>query len=87
MEKKSGEAVAAATAPIVVNLGKKTKKTIKKLKKGEGKMIAEVQKVMDEVRARLSDADKGKQLIPVVMFCERKPDKGKLPFSPLSLMR
>ena len=25
--------------PIVVNLGKKTKKAIKKLKKGEGKMV------------------------------------------------
>ena len=84
MEKKTLD-----TAPIVVNLGKKTKKTIKKLKKGEGKMVDAVQLAMDEVRARLPEADKAKQLVPVVMFVERKASKkgGKLPFSPLSFIR
>lgn len=78
----------AAGAPIVVNLGKKTKKAIKKLKRGEGKMVAELQGVMDEVRGRLPEADKGKQLLPVVMFVERKVKKSaRLPFSPLSMLR
>src|SRR5438128_685624 len=73
--------------PIVVNLGKKTKKAIKKLKRGEGKMVAELALAMEEVRARLPEADKGKQLVPIVMFCERKAAKSKLPFSPLSFMK
>jgi hypothetical protein len=78
----------AAGAPIVVNFGKRTKKAIKKLKKGEGKMAAELQSAIDEVRARLPEADKAKQLFPVVMFVERKVKKsGKLPFSPLSMLR
>jgi hypothetical protein len=86
MDDKSVDPTAAAT-PIVVNLGKKTKKAIKKLKRGEGKLSEEVQAAMDEVRARLPEADKGKQLVPVVMFCERKVKKSKLPFSPLSFMK
>lgn len=84
MEKKTLD----GAAPIVVNLGKKTKKAIKKLKKGEGKMVDAVQLAMDEVRARLPEADKAKQLVPVVMFVERKDSKkSKLPFSPLSFIR
>jgi len=86
MNQKNSDVTSAA--PIVVNLGKKTKKAIKKLKKGEGKMVEEIQLAMSEVRARLPEADKGKLLVPVVMFCERKPDaKSKLPFSPFSMMR
>jgi len=86
MDKKISDAMSAA--PIVVDLGKKTKKAIKKLKKGEGKMVEEVQLAMSEVRSRLPEADKAKQLVPVVMFCERKPSKrSKLSFSPFSMMR
>lgn len=85
MDKKTIDMTAG---PVVVNLGKKTKKAIKKLKKGEGKMVEEVQLAMDEVRARLPEADKAKQLVPVVMFVERKfAKKSKLPFSPLSFIR
>jgi hypothetical protein len=73
--------------PIVVNLGKKTKKAIKKLKKGEGKMVEEIQLAMNEVRSRLPEGEKNKPLVPVVMFVERKMKKSKLPFSPLSMIR
>ena len=87
MEKKSGDA--AAGIPIVVDLGKKTKKSIKKLKKGSGKMMAEIQEAMDEVRSRLPESDKQKVVVPVVMFVERKFKKasGKLPFSPFSMLK
>jgi len=79
--------------PIVVNLGKKSRKKIKQLKRGEGKMAVEVQLAMDEVKARLPEADKGKQLVPIVMFCERKARgmrglKGlSFPASPLSMFK
>ena len=79
--------------PIVVNLGKKSRKKIKQLKRGEGKMAVEVQLAMDEVRARLPEADKAKQLVPIVMFAERrrrgmKGFKGlNFPASPLSMFK
>jgi hypothetical protein len=85
MEKKNGD----AGIPIVVDLGKKTKKTIKKLKKGSGKMVEELAEAMDAVRARLPEADKGKVIVPVVMFVERKLSKktSKFPFSPFSMLK
>ena len=88
-DKNSSDPAARAGVPVIVNLGKKTKKDIKKLKKGSGKMIDEVAEAMDEVRARLPEADKGKTLVPIVMFVERKAKKigGKFPFSPLSMLR
>lgn len=79
--------------PIVVNLGKKSRKKIKQLKRGEGKMAVEVQLAMDEVRARLPEADKGKQLVPIVMFCERRARRVKglkglsLPMSPMNMFK
>ena len=85
MEKKSSD----LGVPIVVDLGKKTKKSIKKLKKGSGKLLSQVQEAMDEVRARLPEADKQKAVVPVVMFVERKFKKAssKFPFSPLSMLK
>lgn len=79
--------------PIVVNLGKKSRKKIKQLKRGEGKMAVEVQLAMDEVRARLPEADKGKQLVPIVMFAERRGRRMKgfkglnLPMSPMNMFK
>ncbi len=88
MDKTNTDTTATSAGPIVVNLGKKTKKAIKKLKRGEGKMVAKIQVAMEKVRARLPEADKGKHLVPVVMFVECKADKKcKFPFSPLSMMR
>jgi hypothetical protein len=89
-DKKAVDPAALASVPVIVNLGKKTKKEIKKLKKGSGKLLEEVADAMDEVRARLPEADKGKQIVPVVMFVERKAKKlmgGKFPFSPLSMLK
>ena len=86
MDKKSSD----ETTPIVVDLGKKTKKSIKKLKKGSGKMVVEIQEAMDAVRARLPEADKHKVVVPVVMFVERKLSKksgAKFPFSPFSMLK
>ncbi|NQW05147.1 MAG: hypothetical protein HQ485_14160 [Acidobacteria bacterium] len=88
LDKKSADVGSLTSNSIVVNLGKKSKKAIKKLKKGSGKMFVELQAAMDEVRARLPEADKQKTLVPVVMFCERKARKiSKTPFSPFSMFK
>jgi hypothetical protein len=88
MEKKSIDLASMSGAPIVINLGKKSRKKIKKLKKGEGSMVAEVNDAVEQVRARLPESEKNKDIVPIVMFCERKiTKKVKFPFSPLSMMK
>jgi len=87
MAQQDTPATPQAHAPIVVDLGKKTKKSIRRMKEGSGKMLAEVELVLEEVRAQLPPADRQKALVPVVMFVERKHKKTKFPFSPLSMLR
>ena len=88
MDKKNIDLESMSGTPIVINLGKKSRKTIKKLKKGEGKMVAEVNDALEEVRARLPESEKNKHIVPIVMFCERKVTKKvSLPFSPFSMLK
>ena len=56
-------------APLVVNLGKSTRKRIKKLKRGEGKLMRELQGTLDDLKAAgkiAADAE------PVVFVVERR---------------
>jgi|HubBroStandDraft_6_1064221.scaffolds.fasta_scaffold748551_2 hypothetical protein len=78
--------------PVIVDLGKTSKKAIKKLKRGEGKLQREVDEAVHQVRLRLSDADKDKPIVPVVLIYRQKRRRGagaslSLPFSPLNLFR
>jgi len=76
-------------APVVVDLGKEKSKTLRALKKGEGKLVEEVARVIEEVRAKSSElADK--ELVPVVMIYRKKPNLkrgGKLPWPAGFLMK
>ena len=80
-------------APVIVDLGKKSKKAIRKLKRGTGKLMDEVDDAIDQVRAHLSEADKDKQIIPVLVIYQRKRKGGgrrglpAMPFNPLSMFR
>lgn len=57
----------AGIAPIVVDLGKKKKKDIRALKRGEGVLIEDVQRVLDEIRAHSSELST-KELVPIVIL-------------------
>lgn len=61
-----------ALAPIVVDLGKTKRSQVKKLKNGQGKLMEDVQEVLDQVRASLGDKARGVQLVPVVMVYRKK---------------
>jgi hypothetical protein len=63
---------AEITAPIIVSLGKKRKKTIKRLKRGKGPAMAEVMDVMDQVQARLGAQAEDKILVPVVVIYRQR---------------
>jgi hypothetical protein len=56
--------------PIILNLGslKRSKKRIRELKKGEGKLADKVQAAIHAVHADLADGD----VLPVVVLVEEK---------------
>lgn len=56
--------------PHVIHLGKKSKKDIKKFKKGHGSMHYEVQSVIARAKEQL--ADSGKEPLPVVVTHSKK---------------
>lgn len=71
--------------PVLVDLGKVSRKHVKRLKRGEGRLANEVLDVLDEVVDELGDELNGATLVPIVMIYERKPKKSprrtiELPF-------
>jgi len=71
-----GVAAEAARAPVLVDLGKKRRKQIKQLKRGEGPLVAEVTEVLEHVRAELGADLDGKTILPVVLIYEKKRKRG-----------
>jgi len=66
------------TAPIIVNLGKKKRRAIKRLKRGKGRAMDEVMDVMEQVQASLGAGDGAqKTLVPVVVLYSRKRRRRK----------
>ena len=64
-------------APIIIDLGKHKKKKIKRLKRGRGKLMREVEYVVEEVQRDLGEEAAGKDFIPIVMIYRRKRRKRK----------
>jgi uncharacterized membrane protein YgcG len=62
----------AGIAPVIIDLGKEKKGRIKDLKRGRGRLMAEVAAVLNEVRAGLGDDAANKQLVPVVLIYKKK---------------
>jgi uncharacterized protein DUF6200 len=59
-----------ATGPLIVDLGKKSRKNVKRLRDGKGKLMNEVQGVLSELRANgklSSDAQ------PVLIIVRQRP--------------
>ena len=63
---------AEVTAPIIVSLGKKKNKVIKRLKRGKGAAMEEVMDVIDQVQTNLGEEANGKIIVPVVIIYRRK---------------
>lgn len=72
MSEEAGRTDDQVIRPIVVSLGKKTKKQIRRLKRGSGKALDEVRDVVEQVRAGLGEQAEGKVLVPVVVLYRRK---------------
>ena len=70
-EKKNG-AQPEVMMPIIVSLGKKSKKQLKRLKRGKGRTMDEVMDVVEQVQANLGEQAAGKVLVPVVVIYRKK---------------
>jgi len=66
----------AGIAPVIIDLGKEKKGRIKDLKRGRGRLMAEVAAVLNEVRAGMGDDAGNKQLVPVVLIYKKKNRRG-----------
>ena len=62
----------AVAPPVILDLGKKSKKQLKKLKSGSGKLMESVQKTLAELQAQnaISDA-----VQPVIVVIQKKSAK------------
>ena len=72
----------ATITPVVVDLGKQKSKTLRALKNGEGPLMLDVARVLEEVRAKSKELA-SKELVPVVVIYRKKPkrkSRGMLPF-------
>jgi len=63
----------------VIHLGKKSRKEIKKFKKGYGKMFMEVQQVIERAK---TTAPAGQNVLPMVGLFRKKIKKGAVPGAP-----
>lgn len=66
---------AEVLAPVIVPLGKKKKKAIKRLKRGEGSAMDEVLDVIEQVQANLGEQAQGKVILPVVVIYKQKTSR------------
>lgn len=64
-------------APIIVDIGKKRKKQIKQLREGRGKLMDEVEGLLEELRASGSISASAQ---PVVIVVREKPKARSLPW-------
>ena len=65
--------------PIIIDLGKRSAKKIRELKRGEGLFIEEVEPAIAQVKANLAKEGESKEIIPVVVIYQRKRKRNKLP--------
>jgi hypothetical protein len=62
--------------PIVIDLGKKKSKLLKALKRGEGRLVEEVEETLAEVRQNMGAQLGGRELVPVVVVYRKKEKNG-----------
>lgn len=62
--------------PIVLDMGKVSRKKIRELKKeGKGELLEDIGEAIEQVRAQLGPELASNSLLPVVLIYEKKPRK------------
>lgn len=70
--------LAAASAPIVVDVGKKRRKQIRRLRKGQGKLMMEINHLVEELRMAGSISASSQ---PVIVVVRQKRRTRSLPWA------
>lgn len=75
----------AELRPIVVEVGKASRKAVRRLRRGQGRLADEVRRALESVRANLGTEAAGKELVPVVLVYRKKRKRkscgsGLIPF-------
>jgi hypothetical protein len=65
------------TVPIIVDLGKKKRRSLKSLKRGRGRLVDEVEQAIGEVREGLGAESENKEIVPIVIIYRKKQKRGK----------
>lgn len=60
---------------IVVNLGKVSRSSLKKLRRGRGKLMTELDEVLAQVKHEIGSEAEGSEILPVVLVCQKKRRK------------
>ena len=71
--------------PVIIDLGSRKKKAIKRLKNGRGKLMGEVALAIEQVRSGWSEGDQNSNNVPVVVIYKKKKKKGKKGGASMSL--
>jgi hypothetical protein len=69
---KAALAAKVATRPVVINLGSASRKRIKKLKRGTGRLVDKVRSAVDLAAVNLGQDAEGQTLLPVVVVYKEK---------------
>jgi len=69
--------LAAVNAPIVVDLGKKRRKQIRRMRKGQGKLMMEISHLVEELKTTGSINSSSQ---PVVIVVQKKRKSRALPW-------
>jgi hypothetical protein len=85
VEATVAESNGSSVVPIIVDAGSRSKSSIRRLKKGTGRLMREVNEVVHEVRATSSAAAGG--VVPIVIVYREKLTRGTRIPSPLDLFR
>jgi len=64
-------------SPIILDVGKTSRRNINDLERGCGKLVNDVQDAITEVTSSLGDEADGKQFVPVVLVYRKKQRKNK----------
>jgi hypothetical protein len=77
---------AIVNAPLILDLGRTTRKNVRELRRGRGKLLGDIHDAIEEATTSLGDQADGKQLIPVVLIYQRKKKRsGRGAFLPFRI--
>lgn len=74
-ETAAPNSAANITPPIVVDIGKVSRKKIRRLKKGQGPLLDDVNEAVLQVQEQLGRESNGKEIVPVVILYRKEPKK------------